>query len=124
MLVPRARDEPVASRYRTKSPKAASNLPFERPWDHFVPAKSTGKLALPPWLSKKFPHWEGRRAAPSRHRSAMSLSTSADSAARRLLLAAGEESPDNGNNEDQTERNTDVQRRDEPGFFLRRRGRR
>src|SRR6266480_536501 len=39
---------------RFKSPKAASNLQFERPWDRLVPAKSARKLTAPMVVSKKF----------------------------------------------------------------------
>jgi len=39
---------------RFKSPKAASNLQFERPWDRLVPAKSARKLTAPIVVSKKF----------------------------------------------------------------------
>ncbi|PYK76412.1 MAG: hypothetical protein DME39_01445 [Verrucomicrobia bacterium] len=39
---------------RLKSPKAASNLQFERPWDHLVPAKSVRKLTAATVVSKKF----------------------------------------------------------------------
>src|SRR5947199_4655830 len=39
---------------RFKSPKAASNLQFERPWDHLVPAKSVRKLTARVGVSKKF----------------------------------------------------------------------
>src|SRR5438552_17479268 len=39
---------------RFKSPKAASNLQFERPWDHFVPAKSVRKLTAATVVSKRF----------------------------------------------------------------------
>src|SRR5947208_15232570 len=58
-------------RQRDKSPKAASNLQFERPWDRFVPAKSVRKLTARVGVSKKFvtvetSHREVR--APSRGR--------------------------------------------------------
>src|SRR5437667_2502744 len=43
-----------ALRQRLKSPKAASNLQFERPWDRLVPAKSARKLTAPMGMSKKF----------------------------------------------------------------------
>ncbi|PYL80206.1 MAG: hypothetical protein DMF21_09750 [Verrucomicrobia bacterium] len=39
---------------RLKSPKAASNLQFERPWDHLVPAKSVRKLTARIAVSKEF----------------------------------------------------------------------
>jgi len=39
---------------RFKSPKAASNLQFERPWDRLVPAKSVRKLTARTVVSKKF----------------------------------------------------------------------
>jgi hypothetical protein len=39
---------------RFKSPKAASNLQFERPWDRLVPAKSARKLTARIIVSKKF----------------------------------------------------------------------
>ena len=39
---------------RFKSPKAASNLQFERPWDRLVPAKSVRKLTARIIVSKKF----------------------------------------------------------------------
>jgi hypothetical protein len=39
---------------RFKSPKAASNLQFERPWDRLVPAKSVRKLIAAKGVSKKF----------------------------------------------------------------------
>src|SRR5439155_20796249 len=39
---------------RFKSPTAASNLQFERPWDRLVPAKSVRKLTARVSVSKKF----------------------------------------------------------------------
>jgi len=39
---------------RFKSPRAASNLQFERPWDRLVPAKSARKLIALNVVSKKF----------------------------------------------------------------------
>ena len=39
---------------RVKSPKAASNLQFERPWDRLVPAKSVRNANRAHRVSKKF----------------------------------------------------------------------
>ncbi|PYJ26116.1 MAG: hypothetical protein DME91_00375 [Verrucomicrobia bacterium] len=48
-------DEPVLTFHqRFKSPKAASNLQFERPWDPLVPAKSVKKLTVRLAVSKEF----------------------------------------------------------------------
>src|SRR5437660_3772428 len=48
-------DEPVLLPTRElKVPKPRQTLQFERPWDHFVPAKSVRKLTARPWVSKKF----------------------------------------------------------------------
>src|SRR5206468_10048208 len=53
--------KPVASCQRFKSPRAASNLQFERPWDRFVPAKSVRKLIAPIIVSKKFLSYRRRK---------------------------------------------------------------
>src|SRR5207248_9182794 len=49
---------------RGKSPIAASNLQFERPWDRFVPAKSVRKLTARAGVSKKFVRAAGYRIRP------------------------------------------------------------
>src|SRR5438874_9180906 len=48
-------DEPVSPSAREiKVPKPRQILQFERPWDHFVPAKSVRKLTARVGVSKKF----------------------------------------------------------------------
>src|SRR5438034_10003397 len=48
-------DEPVLLPTReSKVPKPRQTLQFERPWDHFVPAKSVRKLTARSWVSKRF----------------------------------------------------------------------
>src|SRR5437879_10590151 len=66
---------------RFKSPKAASNLQFERPWDRLVPAKSARKLTAPMVVSKKF--WLAARADGNAMRAVEGAVLSASEAATR-----------------------------------------
>src|SRR5437016_2617710 len=93
---------------RFKSPKAASNLRFERPWDRLVPAKSVRKLTAPTVVSKKFLD----RTAPPGDRPATSL-YSADSAACFFGFSSRYQPHYDGNNDECHDGDAHIKRRNQ-----------
>src|SRR5207245_10262916 len=73
---------------RFKSPRAASNFQFERPWDRLVPAKSVRKLTALIVVSKKFlvENWPLRKGCRLRCPQRIQSNTSNNGSAEESTL--------------------------------------
>src|SRR5438874_3636804 len=98
-------DEPVLLPTRElKVPKPRQTLQFERPWDHFVPARSVRKLTARPWVSKKF---------------LLRRLSNSSAAGFAFALPSRDHARHNCNDNQHRDRNPDIERSGQPRSFFR-----